>query len=46
MAREIFTPDLAFKHEKRPDCEVRPFLRFLTLEAKSGVQTIYDSLWY
>ena len=31
-------------HEKRPDREVRPFLQFFTLEAKSGVQTIYASL--
>ena len=31
-------------HEKRPDCEVRPFLQIFTLEAKSGVQTIYASL--
>ena len=31
-------------HEKRPDREVRPFLQFKTLEAKSGVQTIYASL--
>ena len=44
MAREILTPDLAFKHEKRPDSRVRPFLQFFTLEAKSGVETIYASL--
>ncbi len=31
-------------YEKRPDCEVRPFLQFFTLEAKSGDQTIYASL--
>ena len=31
-------------HEKRPDREVRPFLQFKTLEAKSGVETIYASL--
>ena len=30
--------------EKRPDIEVRPFLQIFTLEAKSGVQTIYASL--
>ena len=33
-------------HEKRPDIEVRPFLQFFLLEAKSGVETIYASLWY
>ena len=27
-------------HEKRPDIEVRPFLQFFLLEAKSGVETI------
>ena len=32
------------RHEKRPDCEVRPFLQFFLLEAKSGVETIYASL--
>ena len=31
-------------HEKRPDIEVRPFLQIFTLEAKSGVETIYASL--
>ena len=30
--------------EKRPDIEVKPFLQIFTLEAKSGVQTIYASL--
>ena len=33
-------------HEKRPDIEVRPFLQFFLLEAKSGDQTIYASLRY
>ena len=33
-------------HEKRTDIEVRPFLQFFLLEAKSGDQTIYASLWY
>ena len=32
------------RHEKRPDIEIRPFLQFFLLEAKSGVQTIYASL--
>lgn len=31
-------------YEKRPDIEVRPFLQFYLLEAKSGVETIYASL--
>ena len=30
--------------KKRPDKEVRPFLQFQLLEAKSGDQTIYASL--
>lgn len=29
---------------KRPDIEVRPSLQIFTLEAKSGVETIYTSL--
>lgn len=31
-------------HEKRPNIEVSPFLQIFTLEAKSGVETIYASL--
>ena len=31
-------------HEKRPNIEVRTFLQIFTLEAKSGVETIYASL--
>ena len=44
MAREIFTPNLAFKHEKRPDSEVRPFLQILFREARAGDETIFASL--
>ena len=30
-------------HEKGPTLRVRPFLQIFTLEAKSGVETIYAS---
>ena len=33
-----------FKHEKRPDSRVRPFLQILFREARAGDETIYASL--
>ena len=30
--------------KKGPTLRVRPFLQFFTLKAKSGVETIYESL--